>query len=419
MAMVATSESPFWNSRSGTRRDDVLDGTDGRDRLYGGWGADVLRGGRGDDRLFGEGGNDRLEGGEGDDLLDGGLGTDLASFANSAAAVRVDLRAGRATGQGADRLNSIEDVEGSAHADVLGGDSRANRLSGGGGDDALWGGRGDDALDGGEGDDALHGGIGDDRLDGGLGRDTAGYADASYAISLVSDAGGLVTVVGGAGEDRLAGIEVVEGTRFGDAMAGHATLADAAGQPVDQTFRGMAGDDDLAGGAGSDVLEGGTGDDVLAGDYGGLADGGNDRLDGGDGRDRLLLDKVGRDLHAGGAGADVFELYDTGGSRLSGADLIADFAAGEDVLSFLVRDDAGGVLDGDELLDLLDWSGDGRLDAADAGASARGWSLSVDDVTLGDATASSLLIEAGPGASADGYVLCLFGVTELGGADLI
>jgi hypothetical protein len=44
----------------------------------------------------------------------------------------------------------------------------------------------------------------------------------------------------------------------------------------------------------------------------------------------------------------------------------------------------------------------------------------VADVTLGNATATSLMIEAGPGSgvSGGGYALCLFGVAELAGADL-
>jgi hypothetical protein len=45
----------------------------------------------------------------------------------------------------------------------------------------------------------------------------------------------------------------------------------------------------------------------------------------------------------------------------------------------------------------------------------------VADVTLGNATAASLMIEAAPGSgiTGGGYALCLFGVAELAGADVV
>ncbi len=57
--------------------DDVLIGSDGRDRLYGGIGHDILVGLGGDDRLYGESGKDILIGGHGADELYGGTNDDV------------------------------------------------------------------------------------------------------------------------------------------------------------------------------------------------------------------------------------------------------------------------------------------------------------------------------------------------------
>jgi VCBS repeat-containing protein len=88
---------------SGTKKDNILTGTDrldimfgkngddvlegrggwdflfggkGNDKLFGGDGNDWLFGGKGNDQLFGEDGNDKLFGGKGSDFLDGGAGSD-------------------------------------------------------------------------------------------------------------------------------------------------------------------------------------------------------------------------------------------------------------------------------------------------------------------------------------------------------
>jgi Ca2+-binding RTX toxin-like protein len=76
----------FWyNWKSGTHKDDTINGGrksdviygfGGNDKLYGNGGNDVLVGGKGDDSLWGGAGNDRLYGGEGNDNLWGGMGHD-------------------------------------------------------------------------------------------------------------------------------------------------------------------------------------------------------------------------------------------------------------------------------------------------------------------------------------------------------
>jgi Ca2+-binding RTX toxin-like protein len=89
-----------------------------------------------------------LIGGVGADHLDGGAGSDTASYAASAARVVVNLAIGAASGGDAqgDTLTSIENLTGSAFADVLTGDDNANVLTSGAGGDTLTGGGGADLF---------------------------------------------------------------------------------------------------------------------------------------------------------------------------------------------------------------------------------------------------------------------------------
>jgi serralysin len=59
--------------------DDVLFGTDCKDRISGLAGNDYIRGGAGNDRLFGNADRDALIGNDGDDTLNGGAGDDILS----------------------------------------------------------------------------------------------------------------------------------------------------------------------------------------------------------------------------------------------------------------------------------------------------------------------------------------------------
>ncbi|MDB5406516.1 MAG: Hemolysin-type calcium-binding protein [Rhodospirillales bacterium] len=120
--------------------------------VTGGPGNDTLHGTAGNDTLLGLDGNDVLVGSPGADTLDGGPGLDIVDYSASPASVTVDLGAGTASGGDAqgDTLIGIDDVRGSAFADVITGDGGANLLEGGGGDDTLHGGGGDDILIAGE-----------------------------------------------------------------------------------------------------------------------------------------------------------------------------------------------------------------------------------------------------------------------------
>ena len=204
---------------TGSRFDDSLTGDDG---------ANVIAGNAGNDTLSGLGGDDVLIGGAGADHLDGGAGTDTASYASSRAAVLVNLATGTGSGGDAegDTLVNIENVTGSAFADMLIGDNNANVLAGG------------------DGDDLLIGGAGADQLIGGAGNDTASYATSGAAVTV-----NLATGTGSGGDaqgDTLSGIENLVGSAFGD------------------TLTGDANDNVLTGGAGADGLDGGAGNDTAS-----------------------------------------------------------------------------------------------------------------------------------------------------------
>jgi len=300
---------------------DLLTGNGDANLLAGFGGADTLKGGAGDDTLAG---------GAGDDLLEGGGGFDTASYAAAAAGVTVSLAlAGpqNTVGDGIDRLQSIEAILGSAHADSLTGSASQDLLSGGGGADTLDGGLGRDTLAGGFGDDLY-------RLDNSLdvivegfggGTDTAvtsanyGLAEGvsievlkaatgtaalnltgnAYAQTLIGNAG-INTLDGKAGADTMSGGQGND-TYFADSAAD--VITELAGEGFDTvrttapvyrlaanlevlTFAGSGGfrgtGNDLA-----NVITGGAGIDLLDGGLGA------DRLIGGQGNDTYIVDNLG------------------------------------------------------------------------------------------------------------------------------
>jgi Ca2+-binding RTX toxin-like protein len=207
---------------------------------------DSLRGNSGANKLTGADGSDTLMGRAGDDILDGGNGFDTASYAEASTGVMVDLGVAgpQSTGEGTDKLISIENLTGSAFADTLLGTAERNILAGGAGDDVLVGRGGGDQLDGGEG------------------ADTASYADATARVWVtLSSASGWFPDTGAS--DRLIGIENVVGTAFADMLSGNAGA---------NALNGGAGNDRLTGDLGHDALTGGAGNDVI--DFNMVADSG-------------------------------------------------------------------------------------------------------------------------------------------------
>jgi Ca2+-binding RTX toxin-like protein len=305
---------------------DFVDGELGDDRVFAGGGSDLLLGGLGNDKLHGGGGDgDLLRGDFGRDLLDGGGGVrDLASFATAADpdGISADLAAGRASGDGVDRLRRVEDLAGSAFGDRLSGDAGPNRIDGEGGDDVLAGAGGDDLAYGGPGGDVCRDFAVTDSCEGHR-QDahpeltsvelTAGLEGAALTVRgsdaanriRVSRAPGGFAVSDSSGLDggALSGCRLVTAEQAFCEDAGRLAFAliDAGGGDDEVTISGLVPltvPVRIAGGDGSDRLIGGRGDDVI---------------DGGDGPDHLighsgadaLVSSFGPDVLAGGSGADL------------------------------------------------------------------------------------------------------------------
>jgi Ca2+-binding RTX toxin-like protein len=115
--------------------------------------------------LAGGDGDDMLIGGPGPHAFNGGAGVDTANYSASDAGLTINLATGGASGGDAwrDTFTSIENLIGSAHADILAGNAGNNALRGEAGSDKLAGGAGSDVLFGGDGNDILRGGAGDRR----------------------------------------------------------------------------------------------------------------------------------------------------------------------------------------------------------------------------------------------------------------
>ncbi|GAB5387834.1 MAG: hypothetical protein Alpg2KO_08020 [Alphaproteobacteria bacterium] len=397
------------NTLAGNDGDDWLIGDGGADTLTGGSGADLLQGGAGADVLRGDRGNDTLEGGDGDDWLigsrgadplDGGLGVDTASWETASRGVSVDLAAG--SSDELDTLIDIENLSGSAHADVLTGDGLANvihgaagddMIDGAAGDDTLIGGDGFDTLTGGDGADILEGGADDDRLIGGAGADSleGGAGSDMVDYSARTDTASLTIDLGlGLGSD---GTETDTLTSIENAVA-------AGGN---DTLNGNTGDNLLDGGAGNDIIVGGDGKDTLIGGDGA------DNLDGGDGDD-VLRSGDGADTLTGGAGTDTADWSDSSSGVT--VDLVSGLASDGDTLTDIENltgsayDDTltgdaainalrGGA--GDDLLiggagdDILDGgSGSDTLDYSTATA-ATSWSVDLAAGTANDGTEADAL----------------------------
>jgi Ca2+-binding RTX toxin-like protein len=292
---------------------------------------------------------------------------------------------------------------------MLGGDDGDDMLSGGTGKDWLTGGKGDDILNGDADDDVLDGSMGADILDGGAGFDRAIYWKSEELVDV-----DLMTGLGRGGDaegDWLTGIEWLEGSAYGDRLAGDNGANRLTGAGGTDTLIGAGGDDTLSGQDDGDLLFGDAGKDWLFGDKG------DDYLDGGDGDD-TLDGGLGIDELVGGAGWDR-ALYwrstsgvtvdlmtgtgqggDAEGDTLSGIEWLegsafADNLSGDDAVNWLTGaggddilygaggDDTLGGGDGADMLDGgdgIDWlAGNGGDDVLGGGAG--------DDVLDGNAGA--------------------------------
>ena len=225
---------------------------------------DHLTGDANDNTLLGGDGDDTLSGGAGNDSLDGGAGFNTVDYSGDPAGVTVDLSTGTATdgSGGTDTLVNIQDIIGSAHADLLKGDAGGNSIFGG------------------DGNDTFVASGGGDTFDGGSGFNVADYSAETGPISVVNN-GFNGSVNAPDGTDQLQGIHGIVGTAFADTInldaAGHSvTAGDGADTVVNyhydynpgSTLDGGAGDDSLYeyGYGGAASLAGGDGADASYGD---------------------------------------------------------------------------------------------------------------------------------------------------------
>lgn len=259
---------------TGTSGANVLYGGGGSDTINGGAGSDTVSGGDGNDTLYGSTGNDRVLGGTGNDslrgnadndMVDGGSGTDTVSYDYATGRVTASMTRATGSGVGADTLAGVENITGSGYADALTGNGVANVIAGGGGNDTLVGAGGNDRLLGGSGADVLRGDSGNDTVDGGSGTDRASFTTATGRVTST-----MTSASGGAGSDRMFGIENLTGGAYADRLTGNG---------IANVIQGGGGADYLYGVGGADRLYGNSSGDRL---YGGT---GSDYGDGGTGRD--------------------------------------------------------------------------------------------------------------------------------------
>ncbi|MCP3976861.1 MAG: hypothetical protein GY720_20435 [bacterium] len=318
----------------GSPYEDVLIGDDSDNKLWGHGGDDRLEGGAGRDELKGELGVDRAAGGPGADRF---VLVEILDFSSAAQSVVVDLERGRASGEGADRIeNSPSQVIGSVFNDTLRGDRFGNVLNGGAGDDTIRGLGGDDVLRGGSGNDTILGGRGKDAVTGGPGDDNL-YGGASD--DEIQGSAGQDTIRGNAGDDILIGgkgpDDLVGGDGADDIRGSSGRDVIDGGSDADR-IDGGSGADTIEGGDADDLIEAGTGHDTAAGGDGDdliLGGGGNDDLHG-DAGDDTLAGGTGDDTIVGGIGIDTASYaFASGGVTVDLATGRSSGAAGRDTIA--------------------------------------------------------------------------------------
>ncbi|CAK27818.1 Uncharacterized protein wiht hemolysin-type calcium-binding regions [Synechococcus sp. RCC307] len=243
------------------------------------------------DILEGGAGNDLLNAALGDDTINGGSGRDTAQFSGRNNCINLNTTKWQNTGDGRDRLISIENVNAGSGNDIVKGNRSANTLNGQNGDDKLYGGNGNDVMYGGNHNDYLHGGSG---------TDTAQFSGRSNRINLNSTRWQNTRD----GRDRLISIENVNAGSGNDVVTGNRGANTLNGQNGNDVLNGGSGNDKLVGGQGNDKLVGGQGNDKLWGQ------GGRDTfvLSEGAGYDRIMDFRNGQDRIQIGSGVDSLRI---------------------------------------------------------------------------------------------------------------
>lgn len=247
---------------------------------------------------------------------------------------------------------AVEEILGTAGADLLLGRPGADLMRGLGGADTVRAGDGNDTIAAtlADGNDYYHGGAG--------GADE--YSLAATAAAAVVNLSTGTAASAETGADTLRSIENASGGSGADAITGNAGANTLAGGDGADSLRGMDGDDMLAGGAGNDRLDGGFGADRLLG-------GGGDDLYLIDEEDDVVVEFAGggRDTVSSGAAdislaSEVEVLTITGTAALRGTGNALD--------NILIGNSAANLLRGEAGADSL--SGGGGADTLVGGLGA-------------------------------------------------
>jgi Ca2+-binding RTX toxin-like protein len=229
----------------------------------------VLQGTANSDRLIASAGNDILEGRGGADFLDGSAGVDTASYQNSDNGVTVNLETGLgSTGEAqGDRLQNIENLEGSNFNDTLVGDRQDNVLLGKAGNNTLVGGLGNDILQVSLGNNVL---VGDSLVGDGL-----QFFDSNQGLIVTAPSDQTV-------EQPIAPLP--PSIVF---VGGDVTITTEPSPtpmlPAPPSLPNMNGSDWIFAAAGDDVIDAGDGNNFID------AGSGNNRVSSGNGQDLFVL----------------------------------------------------------------------------------------------------------------------------------
>jgi Ca2+-binding RTX toxin-like protein len=167
----------------------------------------------------------------------------------------VDLGTGTASGNGADTVANIENVDGTSFDDTITGNDAANKLYGGI--------SGINTLVGEAGDDVLIDGFGADTMIGGDGTDTVDYHSAPRGLSIDLRSGSARHD----GGDHVDSVENIIGSSFDDRLYGDDGVNVVLGGPGNDTIYGFGGNDTLNGQDGVDFIDGGDGADTCTGEH--------------------------------------------------------------------------------------------------------------------------------------------------------
>ena len=272
---------------------------------------------------------DVLYGGDGSlhETFDGSAGIDTLTYEDAefgGVNVNLQISTGVKPGGGIDTILNIENVTGSAQADVLVGNADANTLSGLSGNDFIDGGYGSDTILGGDGNDELVGGAGNDQIFGGGGNDIIYGNDGDDHL----DGGeGANFFVASSGSDKIfanlgSGSTVSYQNVTSSGVIVNLTSAAILGVESNSVSKSSGEIDSVSG---IDNLRGTYLNDVM---YLGVSSGyvtdnsGDDIIYGGDGA-RFFVVGSGDDIFIGGSGSSdalLFEsdLYDAAGAPISG-----------------------------------------------------------------------------------------------------